>query len=302
MARILAISSQVARGHVGLSVVVPALQALGHEVIALPTIVLSNHPGYPQTAGQTIDPVRLRDMLDAVAANGWLQGIDGVLTGYLPSAAHVRFAADAVTTVRTCGRKPQADGRHPLYLCDPVIGDHPKGLYIDPAAADAVREMLLPVADLTTPNHFELGWLAGARAGDGASPQDLLRALGHPFIVATSMPDVEPSRIRNILCRGTAMAATSIGVRPQTPHGTGDLFAAVLLAVLVEGGAPDAALSKATVAVDRVLAASTDCDMLQISALPRSLDALPGWPVDVVHPDPGPPRGGRRSSVTRPRL
>ena len=47
MARILAISSQVVRGHVGLSAIVPALQRLGHEVLPIPTIILSNHPGHP---------------------------------------------------------------------------------------------------------------------------------------------------------------------------------------------------------------------------------------------------------------
>jgi len=44
--RILCISSQVAYGPVGNTAAVPALQAMGHEVLALPTILLSNHPGH----------------------------------------------------------------------------------------------------------------------------------------------------------------------------------------------------------------------------------------------------------------
>ena len=42
MARILAISSHVVRGHVGLAASVPALQWLGHEVWALPTVILAS--------------------------------------------------------------------------------------------------------------------------------------------------------------------------------------------------------------------------------------------------------------------
>ena len=53
MARVLALSSYVAFGSVGLAAIVPALHWLGHEVIALPTVVLSNHPGYPRFAGES---------------------------------------------------------------------------------------------------------------------------------------------------------------------------------------------------------------------------------------------------------
>ena len=84
MPRVLAISSQVARGHVGLGAVVPVLQALGHDVIALPTVLLSNHPGHAHAAGECVGPDQLRRMLDALGANGWLGEIDAVLTGYLP--------------------------------------------------------------------------------------------------------------------------------------------------------------------------------------------------------------------------
>ena len=45
MAKVLAISSHVVRGHVGLAATVPALQWLGHEVWALPTVLLASRPG-----------------------------------------------------------------------------------------------------------------------------------------------------------------------------------------------------------------------------------------------------------------
>ncbi len=51
----------------------------------------------------------------------------------------------------------------------PIIGDEPAGIYVDEAAASAVRDQLVPLADIVTPNAFELGWLSGRAISDGAS-------------------------------------------------------------------------------------------------------------------------------------
>ena len=66
MARVLALSSHVAFGSVGLAAIVPALQSLGHEVIAVPTVVLSNHPGYGPFSGERISAAMLGQILDAL--------------------------------------------------------------------------------------------------------------------------------------------------------------------------------------------------------------------------------------------
>ena len=87
---------QVASGHVGLSAIGPALQALGHDVIALPTTILSNHPGHAKVAGSHVDPQLLHEILAALDGNGWLAGMTAVLTGYLPSREHVAFACAAM--------------------------------------------------------------------------------------------------------------------------------------------------------------------------------------------------------------
>ena len=100
MARIVALSSLVARGHVGLRALTPALESFGHDVIALPTVVLSNHAAYPHVARTLISPAVLDAMGQAIAANGWLGGVDGIITGYLPSTAHVAVAEALVRRVR----------------------------------------------------------------------------------------------------------------------------------------------------------------------------------------------------------
>lgn len=150
--RILALSSQVAFGHVGLSAAVPVLQLKGHHVTALPTVILSNHPGWPHVAGQQVPVETLAGMIAALDDNGWLAQHDTVLTGYLPSADHVALAVQVIDRLRQL----RPDLR---VIVDPVLGDHPKGLYIDANAAQAIRANLPCRADILTPNQFELGWL-----------------------------------------------------------------------------------------------------------------------------------------------
>src|SRR5262245_16558102 len=158
MVCILALSSQVVRGHVGLSAIVPALQRLGHDVLPLPVVLLSNHPGHPYAAGVRTAPADLERILDALGRNNWIGAIDAVMTGYLPSAEHVAVVARTL-------RRLKAE-RPVQFLCDPVLGDEPKGLYIDADAARAIGEELIPLADMTTPNRFELGWLTGMPTHD----------------------------------------------------------------------------------------------------------------------------------------
>ena len=90
--------------------------------------MLSNHPGYPRFAGDPVLPGQIAAMVDALEANGWLADTAAVITGYLPSPAHVTEARSAVERVRRAN--PGA-----LYLCDPVFGDEPEGLYLSEATA-----------------------------------------------------------------------------------------------------------------------------------------------------------------------
>ena len=222
MARVLAISSYVAFGSVGLAAIVPALHWLGHEVIALPTVVLSNHPGYPRFAGEPIPAAQIGAMLDALEANGWLADTAAVITGYLPSPAHVAEARSAVERVRRAN--PSA-----LYLCDPVFGDEPEGLYLSEATASAIRDELLPLASLATPNRFELAWLAGLPVGDPPEARQAAWALGVPSVLATSIP-ASDNRLANVLVQDRRGASPATCADAESaPHGTGDLLAAMYL-------------------------------------------------------------------------
>jgi pyridoxine kinase len=273
MARILAISSQVARGAVGLSISVPAMQRLGHEVVSLPTVRLSNHPGYPHVCKIDLSSQALSETLRTLDANGWLAGIDGVLTGYLPSVAHVSVAMEGIDRVRA--HSPAA-----LVVCDPILGDDPKGLYIDAAAAAAIRDRLLPAADLATPNRFELSCLTGRPV---RNPDEAVRALDCLACgggLATSIPCHEPGKLMNLISFDAALAGTTVDHLPDAPHGTGDLMAGILTGALLAGIRPDAALATATAVTAAMLAAARGRDSLDVSALSAGPLAT-GWPVET---------------------
>jgi pyridoxine kinase len=274
MARVLALSSYVAFGSVGLAAIVPALQWLGHEVMALPTVVLSNHPGYAHSAGEPIPPEQLAAMLDALEANGWLATTDAVLTGYLPTPAHVAVARAAVEHVR----RANADM---LYLCDPVFGDEPEGLYLSEATASAIRDELLPLCSVTTPNGFELSWLAGLPAGDLAEARQAAWTLGVPTVLATSVAATD-NRLANVLVTREEATACFVRRRASAPHGTGDLLAALYLGRILNGESPATALGLAAAGVEASVVASLGRDELPLAtvdALWAGAPALPTAPV-----------------------
>lgn len=220
MARVLILSSWVAHGHVGLSAAAPVLQVLGHGVTQLPTVILSNHPGWAHVAGASVPPDQLRGMIAALEANGWLSGFDALLTGYLPTAGHVQIACDLADRLRGQTR----------VVVDPVLGDAPRGLYLDRTAAETLRADLVPRADVLTPNLFELGWLTGQEVASTRQAVAAARALGVAEVLVTSPPfGAQATGVLRVTA--DTVLRLDVPVQEGVPHGTGDVFAA-----LVAGG------------------------------------------------------------------
>ncbi|WP_323769509.1 pyridoxal kinase [Antarctobacter sp.] len=241
MARILILSSWVAHGHVGASAGAPALQALGHTVTQLPTVMLSNHPGWPHVAGVPVPPERVSAMIDAVAANGWLAEQDALLVGYLPTPEHVALAADLVARMRRLGAR---------IVIDPVLGDAPKGLYIAEETAEVLRGRLLPLADVLTPNLFELGWLTRAPVDDMQAARAAAETLLGPAqeVLVTSAP-FGPGTTGVLRVTAQGAQVCPVPLRNGVPHGVGDVFSA-----LIAGGlAPGAALGHLSDLIDASL-------------------------------------------------
>jgi pyridoxine kinase len=274
MPTILSLSSQVAHGHVGHSAAVFIWQRLGIDVIALPTIILSNRPDLPHRAGEHVRPELLGEIVAAIEANGRLGGIDAVFTGYLPSAEHVTLAADLVERLRL--KKPGL-----LYCCDPILGDEPDGLYIAESAAEALRAKLLPLADIVTPNRFELGWLAAREIASGADALAAARALGG-IVLATSSPAGSESELANLLLSDGRAWQAMVERREDVPHGTGDALAALFLGFLLRSRTAPDALSLATGSLEAIIAASEGMDELNLIASQDAWAIPAPWPIAEV--------------------
>ncbi|HEX5957983.1 MAG TPA: PfkB family carbohydrate kinase [Hyphomicrobiaceae bacterium] len=258
MARILAISSHVARGSVGLAATVPALQWLGHEVWALPTVLLASRPGLGRLVRHELPAPDLAAMLAALEADGCWPSLGAVLTGYFPAAAPVTAAAAAVRRIS------QAVPGIPV-LVDPIVGDAGR-LYVAETTAAAIRDELLPLATIATPNLFELNWLTGALASGPSEPLELARRLGPRTVLVTSARETDV-HVATLAVSQPHTLERCLPRRQDIPNGAGDLFAGLYLGHLLNGRDPAGALDAGLADLDRVLAASAGCDVLQVAAL-----------------------------------
>lgn len=257
MPRVLVLSSFVAQGSVGLKATVPPLSHAGCEVMSIPTVVLSNHPAHAHVAVSAVEPEAVTRMIGALEANGLLDDLAALITGYMPSAAHVTVAAETILKLKR-GRKP------PLVVCDPVLGDDPKGLYIPVAAADATKNQLVPLADVMTPNRFELAWLTGLPVNSKDEAVAAAQSLGVRVTAATSIP-AGRDLISTLVISGPATHSAKVAKHPSVPHGTGDLFTGLFTAELVAERSIESALKSAVATLDRVIAASRGAGDLNLS-------------------------------------
>jgi len=256
---ILSIQSQVVGARVGNSVAAFAMERLGVRVLQAPTTLLGRRPDHGPPGGGPIPAETLAALIDGLGADGMFAAIDAVLTGYLPSRAHVRFAAEAFARVRAI--QPQS-----LNFCDPILGDDPEGLYVDPGAAEAVREELLPIADLVSPNRFELSWLTGREVGTIAEAVHAARSLPVAVVVlATSIP-VESDRIATALVEPRRAVFCTVPLWSEVPHGTGDLLTALFLGHGLNGGTDAEAVARAVAGVEATIAKSMGRDDLDLAA------------------------------------
>jgi pyridoxine kinase len=247
MARVLSISSQTVYGPVGNSAAVPALQAMGHEVMALPTILLSNHPGHGTPATQVTTPDLLIAVWDRLESLGALENLDAVLTGYFSSESQIIAVTERIATL-----KVKHESLH--VLVDPVLGDHGK-LYVSQAVAEAIRNCLLPLATVTTPNLFELTWLT-----DEHDLEKAIAKLAVTETIVTSAP-ATGSALATLL-RTATLHLDHITPRQQNmPHGTGDFLAGAYLAERLLA-APKKAFPATMRKLDRVIAASAGSAVL----------------------------------------
>ncbi|EDQ35224.1 pyridoxal kinase [Hoeflea phototrophica DFL-43] len=262
---VIVISSHVVRGSVGNRAAVFALETLGYPVWALPTVVLPWHPGHSRATRIVPGKEEFSALIDDLCGSPWLGEVGAVLSGYLGDAGQAQDVARLVGAVREAN--PEA-----LYMCDPVIGDA-GGLYVPEALAGAILKNLIPIANIATPNIFELGWLSGAELTNSTSAVSAAETLGPARVLVTSAPAMMAGSTGNLLISGGAARMAEHRLIPDAPNGLGDLMSASFLARLLEGLNEEKALQMATAAVFEILArtARRGADELMLETDAQSL-------------------------------
>ncbi|KRX94148.1 Pyridoxal kinase [Trichinella pseudospiralis] len=124
-----------------------------------------------------------------------------------------------------------------IYFCDPVMGDQ-KRFYVPESMLPCYRDAAVPLADVITPNQYELELLSGKiieSERDVIEAMNLLHDKGPRWIVVTSTDiDYCPKTLTGYFSEmkgngRTAAHKFQVQRFPQYFCGTGDLFASLLL-------------------------------------------------------------------------
>lgn len=254
--KILSIQSAVAYGHVGNSAAVFPLQRIGVEVLPVYTVTFSNHTGYGAWRGPLIDPADVGEVITGIEERGVFGSIDAVLSGYQGSEGIGDVIIDAVSQVKAAN--PDA-----LYACDPVMGNAKSGCFVAPAIPILLRERVVPVADIITPNQFELGFLTETEPDTLESTLasvDLARAMGPHTVLVTSVerPDREEGTIEMLAVDDAGAWLVQTPHLPMKANGSGDVTAALFTAHYVATGSAQTALERTASSVYDLLQATLD--------------------------------------------
>ncbi|XP_059506055.1 pyridoxal (pyridoxine, vitamin B6) kinase a isoform X1 [Stegostoma tigrinum] len=238
--RVLSIQSHVVRGFVGNKSAAFPLQVLGFEVDLVNSVQFSNHTGYDYWKGQTMTAEELQTLYEGLQLND-VTRYDYVLTGYTRDTSFLDKVMEIIQELRR--QNPKL-----VYVCDPVMGDKRNGdgyMYVPENLLPAYKEKVVPLADIITPNQYEAEILAGRKMNtekEAIEVMDILHAMGPETVVITSsdLPSalgenylVTLGSQRKVIAGGSQVTER---IRMEIPKvdavfvGTGDLFAAMLLA------------------------------------------------------------------------
>ena len=229
-------------GRCSTTVSLPVISVMKVQVCPVPTSVLSNHLGFSLCHFDDYTS-HMRDYLNVWKKLGLT--FDGLYCGFLGNEEQIDIVREFVEMFRP-----------PLFLLDPVMGDHGR-------AYSSITEMhiqkmkeLLPLADIITPNITEACLLTGISWKDGEWTMQELSGLCERLADICQQESVSSSEASVGTVSGASIVITGIrqgdslvnflwdnGVYTtvSTPiagasrPGTGDIFASILAADAVRG-------------------------------------------------------------------
>ena len=139
------IQNSVGMGFLGNQAAFAVANALGARLVHAQSQFASAHGGVSGRTSTITEINQFRRDVDFV-----IRARPAILhIGYLPKPMHVDVVASALHEYKG------------VVLVDPVIGDYKKGLFVSEETARAIRDQLVPLAQVVTPNRFEAEVLLG---------------------------------------------------------------------------------------------------------------------------------------------
>ena len=249
------IHSKLSYGYVGSNTTAIVLQLGRKDVITIPTVLYSNHLGLPTVGGGAITPELYKEILVGLEKLTIFDEVATILTGFIGSAELVEITADFIEKIKRA--HPQIN-----YVCDPVMGDD-GSFYVPEAVPQAIIERLLPLADLMTPNFFEVQAILGTPVH---TLEELTQHIAqHPFLshkklVVTSctFDHALQEEIINTLVMDDEYEMITAKRIDVHPAGNGELFTAHLQLSLLEGVSFKEAVYRSSYIVKHVLSRMYD--------------------------------------------
>lgn len=203
---------------------------------ALTTIVTMDpdngwhHNVYP------VEAALVAEQLKTVFAGG---PVDAMKTGMLGSVEIVRVAEQAIK-----------NNHQSNVVIDPVMVCKGEDEVLNPESAEAIRDLLLPLATVVTPNLFEAGVLSGL--GKLTSIEDMKNAarkiheLGAKHVVVKGGKALDGEKAIDVFFDGSDFTVLeSDKIEPAHNHGAGCTFAAAITGGLANGLPVHEAVAKA---------------------------------------------------------
>ncbi|HAT1151798.1 pyridoxal kinase PdxY [Corynebacterium striatum] len=262
---ILSIQSHVTYGHVGNSAAVFPLQRAGHEVWPVHTVNFSNHTGYGDWGGPLIPAADVTSIIDGIEKRGAFEKIDAILSGYQGGPDIAGAIVDAVTRIKAVNPKA-------LYACDPVMGNAKSGCFVSDEIPPLLRDKVVPVADIITPNQFELGYLTDHEVGTLEQTLEAVKAaqeIGPKTVLVTSVkrPETPEETIEMLAVDGDRAFIVATPFLPFKRNGSGDVTAALFTGHYVETHDVELALKRTASSVYDLLHNTYEADSQELQLI-----------------------------------
>ncbi|KAG5677347.1 hypothetical protein PVAND_007112 [Polypedilum vanderplanki] len=229
--RVLSIQSHVVHGYCGNKSAVFPLQVLGIDVDYINSVQLSNHTGYSTIKGQVLSEKDLSDLFEGLISNDIHSMYTHLLTGYVRNNEFLR-------EIKSIVRKLRENNPNFIYVCDPVMGDAGK-MYVPESILPIYRDEIIPLADIVTPNQYEVELLTGKEIKNEADALAGMRWFHDQGVKIVALSSSEIGGSENLYAFVSSKMSNGqlekykIVIPIQGPihlTGTGDLFAALFLA------------------------------------------------------------------------